>query len=317
MANCNFGLEEAHHFMNYTKRILTSILTIIVLQFSYGQQKNALMDIDGSSLSERWLVANDSVKSFKILPYKPVYILPINYIDNINNLPFSDNPINAVTTPTEFNRAELTFQLSFKTRIVRLNPNKKQKVDLWAAYTQLSKWQFYNGAISRPFRETNYEPELLVVLPLSYKILGLQGVYLAAGYNHQSNGRSNPFSRSWNRIVFQAGWENQHWSIVLNPWVRIQEEAMEDNNPNIENFVGRAELLASYSKKRHNISLALRHSLNTGSNSRGSLRLDYAIGIFDNLYFNAQLFHGYGENLIDFNHKQTTLGLGLSLVRWR
>ena len=275
------------------------------------------MDIDGSSLSERWLVSNDSIKSFKILPYKPVYLLPINYIDNINNLPFSENPLNAVTSPTQFNNAELTFQLSFKTRIVRLNANKKQKIDLWAAYTQLSKWQFYNGAISRPFRETNYEPEVLVVFPLSYPLLGLEGVYLAAGYNHQSNGRSNPFSRSWNRIVFQAGWENDHWSIVLNPWIRIQEEAVEDNNPNIENFVGRAELLAAYSKKRHNVSLALRHSLNGGSNSRGSLRLDYAIGIFDNLYLNAQLFHGYGENLIDFNHKQTTLGLGLSLVRWR
>ncbi|WP_435625719.1 phospholipase A [Flagellimonas sp.] len=303
--------------MSPTSKILLPILVFILLFEGYGQQDKSLIPLDGNSLSERWLVQNDTVKSFRILPYKPVYLLPINYIDNINNVPQSENPLNTVDTPTEFNNAELTFQLSFKTRIARLNKNKKQKVDIWAAYTQLSKWQFYNALISRPFRETNYEPELLLVFPVSYKFLGLDGTYLAAGYNHQSNGRSNPFSRSWNRIMFQMGWETNNWSIVLNPWIRIQEEAVEDNNPNIEDFVGRAELLTAFSKNKHSVSLALRHSLKFGDNNRGSFRLDYSFGILDYLYLHAQVFHGYGENLIDFNHKQTTIGLGFSLIRWR
>ncbi|WP_422859943.1 phospholipase A [Flagellimonas sp. S174] len=303
--------------MNRSFKITLQFFLLTILFFGYGQHDKSLISISGTSLSDRWLIQNDTAKSFKILPYKPVYLLPINYIDDINNLPQSDNPLNTVTEPTEFNNAELTFQLSFKTRIARLNKNKKQKIDIWAAYTQLSKWQFYNGLISRPFRETNYEPEVLVVLPVSYSFLGLDGVYLGAGYNHQSNGRSNPFSRSWNRIVFQAGWETKDLSVVLTPWIRIQEEAMEDNNPDIEDYVGRAELLTAYSKNKHSVSLALRHSLKGGDDNRGSLRLDYSFCILDYLYLHAQVFHGYGENLIDYNYRQTTVGLGFSLIRWR
>ncbi|WP_420322572.1 phospholipase A [Flagellimonas sp.] len=303
-------------YQSIKQKLSVFLLAMLWCGYLYGQQR-PLISLDGSSLSDRWLIQNDSAKTFRVLPYKPVYILGLNYTDDINNLPQSDNPLNVVTAPSEFINAELTFQLSFKTRMVRLFKNKKQKVDLWVAYTQLSKWQFYNALISRPFRETNYEPEALIVLPVNYKLLGLNGVYFGMGFNHQSNGRSNPLSRSWNRVTFQAGWETKDWSIVLNPWIRIQEDEIEDNNPDIENYVGRAELLAAYSKNRHNISLALRHSLKGGDDSRGSLRLDYAIRILDYLHLHAQVFHGYGENLIDYNHKQTTVGIGFSLIRWR
>ncbi len=299
--------------------LLAAIAWLSFFGHIYGQDppQQPLVAMDSTGLSERWLVDNSTDKTFKVLPYKPVYVLVANYTDDINNSPQSDNPLNTVTAPTEFNKLELTFQLSFKTRMVRINKNKKPKIDLWVAYTQLSKWQFYNGQISRPFRETNYEPEALIVFPIDYKFFGLDGVYIAAGFNHQSNGQSNPFSRSWNRITFQAGWETQDWSIILNPWIRIQEDSVEDNNPNIENYIGRAELLTAYSNKKHSASLALRHSLNGGNNSRGSLRFHYGFEITGYLNLFAQVFHGYGENLIDYNHKQTTIGIGFSLIQWR
>ena len=157
----------------------------------------------------------------------------------------------------------------------------------------------------------------MFIIPTKYRFLGLDGVFTGIGINHQSNGRSNPLSRSWNRVILQLGLETTSWSIVLRPWLRLQEDAIEDNNPDIEDYVGRAELLTAFSKGKHDVSITIRHSLRGGSNSRGAVNFNYAFNILDNLQLQAQVFHGYGESLIDYNHKQTTFGLGLSLLQWR
>ncbi|KAA1243460.1 phospholipase A [Aquimarina sp. RZ0] len=295
------------------------ILSLIILLFltcsaSFGQ---ALIQNPGKSLSQRWQINDTSTKLFKIVPYKPVYFLLANYTTRINNQPRSNNPINSADESSAFSNTELKFQLSFKTKALKNLLGKRIGGDIWIAYTQSSRWQLYSANISRPFRETNYEPEFMLIFPTSYTILGLDGVFAGIGINHQSNGRSNPLSRSWNRIILQVGWESPSWSIVLKPWWRLQEDTVEDNNPEIESYVGRIELLSAYTKGRHDISLVLRHSLRMGDNNRANIKLDYAIKILDNLQIHAQLFHGHGESLIDYNHKQTTFGIGLSLIQWR
>lgn len=296
------------------KAYIYVLLLLFVPSFSVGQ---TLIQDPGGNLSQRWQINNDSIKRFKIVPYKPVYFLLANYTTDINNQPRSENPLNSVEEPSNFSDTELKFQLSFKTRAARNLFGKGVGGDLWVAYTQSSRWQLYSANISRPFRETNYEPEIMLVFPTKYKIWGLEGVFAGIGINHQSNGKSNPLSRSWNRVVLQFGWETPSWSFVLRPWWRVPEDSVEDNNPGIENYVGRVELLSAFSKGRHDISLLARHSLRGGSKNRGNIKLDYAIKVLDLLQLHAQVFHGYGESLIDFNHRQTTFGIGLSLLQWR
>lgn len=285
------------------------------MYFSHSQNK---FDTETVSLSARWDLINPSNKKqlFKFEPYNPVYILFANYTSDINQQPTSENPLNTVPTPLELDPVELKFQLSFKTKVLQNIFGEKTGGDIWLAYTQSSRWQVYNDAQSRPFRESNYEPEAIFILPTKYKIFGLHGVYTGFSLTHQSNGRSNPISRSWNRIILHVGLEAEGWSVIFKPWIRISEDFEEDNNPNIQNYLGRAELLVAHKYKKHQISFKGRHSLNGGVNNRGSIQIDYAAEIYNNLKIHTQFFHGYGESLIDYNHKQTTIGVGLSLVNW-
>lgn len=294
---------------------------ILLLVFLFSVQLSAQeMDLyKSNSLKEKWSMQDSLRKQplFSFEPYKPVYILFANYSNDINQRPTSENPENTFPEPLDFNKTELKFQLSFKTKVLRNILGKKLGGDVFLAYTQSSRWQVYNGDNSRPFRETNYAPEVIFILPTNYNIFDLHGSYVGISATHESNGRSNPASRSWNRIIFHLGLESERWRVVVKPWFRISEDFEEDNNPNIENYVGRAEVLVAFQPHRkHQFSLIGKHSLKSGSNSRGSFQFDYAVQIYDNLKIYSQFFHGYGESLIDFNHTQTTIGVGVSLINW-
>jgi phospholipase A1 len=132
------------------------------------------------------------------------------------------------------------------------------------------------------------------------------------GLNHQSNGRSLPLSRSWNRIIFHAAFERDSWEITLRPWIVFDES---DNiNPSIADYIGRGELTVSYSYRKQLIYLVGTHPLNRWK--RGGLQLNYVFPVRGSLRLHLQAFTGYGETLIDYNHYQTTLGLGISFFDW-
>lgn len=268
----------------------------------------------GSLLDSRWELARDSkLGVFQMRAYKPVYLLPAFWTSNINETPSSPNPDNTVTTPQQLTSVETKFQLSFKTKIAEniFGDNG----DLWTSFTQSSRWQVYNGEQSRPFRETNYEPEAMLVFRNNYSLGGWKGRMTGIGVNHQSNGRDDPLSRSWNRVILNVGLDRENWAFVVRPWWRVPE-GHDDDNPDIEDYIGRGDAMLVYSKGGHEFSLLGRHSLRGGDDAHGSLQMDWGFPIDRTLRGHLQVFHGYGESLIDYNHKATYVGLGISLLEW-
>jgi len=268
-----------------------------------------------SNLSERWDLDADSKRgTFVLLPYKPIYLLPFTYTDHVNQSPSSAAAGHTTSSPTDLNAVEAKYQLSFKTKAAEniFGDNG----DLWLGYTQSSHWQVYNSGLSRPFRETNYEPEAMLVFRTNYELFGFKGTMASIGLNHQSNGRALPLSRSWNRVVAEAGFEHGDWLVTVRPWWRLPESEGSDDNPGIENYVGRGELIVARKWQNHVFSILARHSLRGGENSRGSAQLAWSFPVAGDLKGYVQLFSGYGESMIDYNHRQTVIGAGITVHDW-
>jgi phospholipase A1 len=263
------------------------------------------------TLSDNWELDSSTRKgTFLILPYKPTYVIPARYSTNPNFQPASENPDYVLPLIVPYNKVEAKIQLSFKSKIMEGLFNGYG--DVWVAYTQKSHWQVYNSTLSRPFRETNYEPEIILNFATNFKLLGFENKMIGVALNHQSNGRIVPLSRSWNRIIFHTAFEKENWQVYMRPWIRLKDD--EDENPSILNFTGRGDMTVIHSKGKHIFTAIGRHSLN--KSNRGNIQLDWAFPIKGYLKGHLQLFEGYGETMIDYNHKQTIIGLGVSLIEW-
>lgn len=292
------------------------------LKTKIEQKVESLFTIEGpkispnsSLLDKRWELAADSkLGTWNIRSHQPIYLLPGFWTTDKNEMPESPNENNRVAENQNLKSMEAKFQLSLKTKAVEnLIGNNG---DIWLGYTQSSRWQVYNEEESRPFRETNYEPEASLVFRTNYELLGLHGRLLGLTFNHQSNGRSDPLSRSWNRVMLNVGLEKGNFAMMIRPWYRLEENASDDNNPDIKNYIGRGDLTSFYRWKDHEFSLMLRHSLKGGDDSHGAAQFDWAFPISGKLRGHFQLFDGYGESLIDYNHRATYVGLGVSLMNW-
>ncbi len=265
------------------------------------------------SMSERWELDSATRKGvLRLTYYQPFYVTAGRWSSNPNTQPTSLNPTYSVPDPIAYNQYEAKFQLSFKTKLL-------QTIfwgygDLWMGFTQKAHWQIYNSNVSRSFRELNYEPELILNFPLDIKVGGMKARTVGVAFNHQSNGRSLPRSRSWNRVIFHMGFESPHWMVVVRPWIRIPDA--EDENPMINDYIGRGELTLAYNAGKHQFYLMATHPLKLGLLERGSAQLNWVFPVTGQVRLQIQGSTGYGETLIDYNHRQTTLGVGISFIDW-
>ena len=248
---------------------------------------------------------------FSIIPHKPNYMLPATYNSNIQSYDIYQD---VLASDESLQPVEIKFQVSFK--IPLLTGVVDSPFALYFGYTQVSFWQAYNSDNSSPFRETNYEPEFISTWMLN-KPLGNDWNLKLASLNltHQSNGMVEPTSRSWNRVESKFVFEKGDFSLVVNPWLRFNESASEDDNPDLLDYYGHGKIDALYKLNENTFSLISRNNFESGF-SKGSVEFDWSFPINGNVRGYLQVFSGYGNSLIEYNEYTNTIGVGISLTDW-
>ncbi len=204
--------------------------------------------------------------------------------------------------------ANAKFQLSFKYRIFEgEDPASKSLFDnLYVGYTQFSLWDLSEQ--SKPFRDTNYRPSLFYYLSdTGVRNSVISRLSLATGFEHESNGRDAGESRSINTVfikpTFYFGDQNDwHWRVTPKAYAYVEKS----ENPDIAHYRGYMDLGIAYGRPD---SWEFSATLRKGTRKwYGSVDAQVTYPMARVLpgtagYLVAGYFVGYGESLLDYNHK--------------
>ena len=256
---------------------------------------------------------------FVLTPHRPNYLLPLVYEKDPNSEVFNNQNVDS-------KNVEVQFQFSVKLLLAEkifggslFNGNGY----LTAAFTNRSFWQAYNRASSAPFRESDYEPEIILSFENTWEAFGFRNVSNQFIVNHQSNGRIGELSRSWNRVMFATVWEKDDFVMSLKPWWRLAEAKKRDasdnsgdDNPDIERYLGDFEFLATWARSQNTYSLLLRNNLRGAGDNKGAMEFTWSYPVGDKVKLYVKYFNGYGESLIDYNQSMESLGVGFLISDW-
>lgn len=239
-----------------------------------------------------------TVLPFTLMPYKENYFLPIVFGSEVEGRDVK----------------EAKFQFSLEKKLYK---SDCYPGNWYFGYTQKSFWQIYDSEHSRPFRESNYNPELFFQTDRykndNHEIWGDIGVW-----EHESNGGGIAISRSWDRSYLRLHYENkdspfgQPFGAELKLWNRWSESLKKnpndpagDDNPQILDYYGNGEIKLKYGQPEgFMITLFGRGNPSTG---KGAFQADLSLPW---LCLHFQYWTGYGESLIDYNRDLTRYGIG-------
>ncbi len=214
------------------------------------------------------------------------------------------------------------FQLSIAFRVMdhasTVDPGPLRPDGLYGAFSQTSFWDL--GSESKPFVDTSYRPE-------AWWHWGLPGgafadhLALEPGIGHESNGKSEPDSRSINHLFIrtQGAWDVDAWTVIAEPRFRTYIE--KSDNDDIQRYRGYADLDLSLTRTDSwGLSLVGR----IGSQvDRGSLlvELTHPIAPLTRRWLNGFLylqgFFGWSESLVGYDERtrQPRVLIGFAITR--
>lgn len=304
-------------------------------QFTHTSQQEgmnfAFSKIDAETPEVKSTVMKFLENSFGMRPYQINYFAPFTWSSSKYTRQFS--AYNESTLP-EFmshgaeydNNIEAEYQLSFQKSLTYDLFGWNEYISI--AYTQQVWWKLYDK--SSPFRETNYTPEVFMILPTSDYIDEQYNLKaLKFGFRHQSNGKEGYASRSWNRLFLSTLWQWDSLFLKVEGWYRIPEDkkseafyagtdpgATGDDNPDITDYMGYGKIELNYLYGEHQFNLLVRNNFDFDHN-KGAVQLDYMAPFFnsDNTFWYVKLFNGYGESLIDYDRSTTKMSFGFAFSK--
>jgi len=266
---------------------------------------------DDSLLATRIYTDDENVlRPYTLMAHRPNYFLVACYNSDPNNDPFRDV---IDDYDPDLDNVEAQFQVSIKVPLgVGLFNNK---MDVFGAYTVRSFWQMYNKDLSAVFRETNHSPEVWTQFHSNWSFWGIKNTLNAFGFIHQSNGRNEPISRSWNRIFASFIFEKGNLVFSIKPWYRVPEDNEDDNNSDITDYMGHGEFQAAYKWHRNTFAVMTRNNLESGFD-KGAVEATWSFPLGNYKYIKGYIqgFTGYGQSMIDYDSKETSIGIGFAMT---
>lgn len=281
---------------------LGCLITATLLPCAALAQEATMKSVHDTLTVPGSIIANllqDHDNPFTLYPYDTNYII-YTYTSNLNK-----QAISTYDWASGAHKDEVKFQFSLAFPIWRgiLGSNSV----LGASYTQKSWWQLSNSDESSPFRETNHEPQLFLGFATDKQFAGWTLRDVEFGFNHNSNGRSDPTSRSWNRLYTRLMAQSGNWQVEVKPWHIVGNS---DDNPDITKYMGYYQLRVGYALGKTIMSVEGQYNWNTGYGG-AELGVSHPLTRYIRVY--TQLYGGYGESLIDYNFKQIRVGVGVMI----
>jgi phospholipase A1 len=269
----------------------------------------------GDYLARFWeLDPGDGRDTFVVRTYQPNF-LTAHASAPVNRAPHSPSHPDGGSF-RDYRHVEAEVQVSLRAKVLA---DLVGHGNLWLAYTQQSLWQVLDGDDSRPFRASDYKPEADYVLPIPERLGTLGGWrwrLAQVGIAHESNGLSDPLSRSWNYIDLATAFTHDDFALQARHFWRLPESGVNDN-VDLASYIGSTELEADWFPGTSTHQLTARTSFDSWH--RGSLKYVWTHPVSaakpDGLRWYVQLFTGYGETLLDYNHHQDSVAVGFTLFQ--
>jgi len=244
---------------------------------------------------------------YTLTPHRRNYLMPIAY----NRSPNKSVYQGTAEADMDPDKIEVKFQVSLKYKLI--DDLFDKNLDFYLAYTNLSYWQAYSGNPSSVLRDTNHEPEAWLQYNTNWDLLGIKSRIIRVGAWHQSNGKGEPFSRSWNRLYANFIFEKDNLVFEIKPWYRLPEDNEDDDNPDIKKYYGHGELSGLYKWNEHNLSFMLRNNLRSSEN-KGAIEVGWTFPLYNKIKGYLQYFNGYGQSILDYDSSANTIGIGIALT---